>query len=430
MEYGSIESIEFEYTVPDHVQDRYVLAEGILEMVINADVIMPELSRVPVAKVAPSSFTQETADRIRGYLIGDGIMMTDSVYTKSDFDRMILAAELEYQQRESDEPIYMDGVEIIEFYMQEREKAPEEYIQEEITDFSIFSESGLKGTVFVDGEENASLTMSENYFFYQTYADYWFAERKYYDISDNEIKLPQKELDFTVEQAKEIAQDFFEQTGIENMGLNGSDKIYYDGAGEGYDIECGGYILSFTHMFGGLIPPKEAGYAIGPNDSFDVSPPVDIESMQIAINKYGEITQFIWRNPIKIVDTLTEHVDILPFDDLMARLEEWSKIQYAYMGNFYSEGLMIKDVYEIRLGLYYLPIRNNPNEFMYAPCWFFVYKDMVEYTDEQIERMNELGIHISDWEETTDYYFIFSAVDGASVSVYSQELLDKLMQED
>ena len=90
-------------------------------------------------------------------------------------------------------------------------------------------------------------------------------------------------------------------------------------------------------MFGGLIPPKEAGYAIGPNDSFDVSPPVDIESMQIAINKYGEITQFIWRNPIKIVDTLTEHVDILPFDDLMARLEEWSKIQYAYMGNFYSE---------------------------------------------------------------------------------------------
>jgi len=429
-EYSDADLIEFGYSVPEHVEDRYVLAQDKLEMVIDADVIMPDINRIPVAKVAPDIFTQEMADRIRNYFTQDGVLMNNPVHTKSDFDKMIIAAELEYQQSESDEPIYMDGVEIIEFYMQEREKAPEEYIQEAIKDYSIFTESGLSGTVVVDGEEKAHLTMKENYIFYRTYSYYWLAERKQYDILDNEMIFTQKEINFTQEQAMEIAEDFFEQIGIENMGLNGSDKIYYDGEGEGLDIECGGYVLSFSRMFGGLLPARDAGMSMSPNDTFDVSPPVDIESMQIAINEYGEITLFTWKNPIKIVDTLTEHVEILPFDDIMARLKEWSKIQFAYMSNFYSEGLMIKDVYEIRLGLYYMPIRNNPNEFMYAPCWFFVYKDSREYTDEQILRMNELGIHMQSWDERQDYYFIFSAVDGASVSVYSQEMLDEFSQLD
>ncbi|MBN2879644.1 MAG: hypothetical protein JXN65_08445 [Clostridia bacterium] len=429
-EYNDANLIEFEYSVPEHVEDRYVLAQDKLEMVIDADVIMPDISRIPVAKVAPDTITQEMADRIRNYFTQDGVLMNDSVYTKSDFDKMIIAAELEYQQSESDEPIYMDGIEIIEFYMQEREKAPEECIQEAITDYSIFTESGLSGTVVVDGEEKAHLTMKETYIFYQTFSYYWLAERKQYDILDNEMIFTQKEIDFTQEQAMEIAEDFFGQIGIENMGLNGSDKIYYDGEGEGLDIECGGYVLYFSCMFGGLLPPREAGMSMSPNDNFDVSPPVDIESVEIAINEYGEITQFTWRNPIKIVDTLTEHVEILPFDEIMERLKEWSQIQFAYMSNFYTEGLMIKDVYEIRLGLYYMPIRNNPNEFMYAPCWFFVYKETLEYTDEQIVRMNELGIHMQSWDEELDYYFIFSAVDGASVSVYSQETIDKFSQLD
>jgi len=85
----------------------------------------------------------------------------------------------------------------------------------------------------------------------------------------------------------------------------------------------------------------------------------------------------------------------------------------------------LKKIYDINFSVIYLPIKNNTQEFMYAPCWDFTYKDLNEYTDEQLKRLKKLGIYIIKEEEMGEMHIIFSAVDGASISAYSSKDLER-----
>jgi len=428
-QYTELDSIEFDYEAPAHVTERYPIVEGSLDMVIDADVIMPELTRVPVAKVASDPFTQERADELREYFMEDGILVSSWVPTKSYFDEMIVEAKKGHEVDgeyvfDEDSQMWLDEL------LRMREEAPEEDIQELVTDYSISGEDSLSGRIVIDNEVKGSISISEDGFYFSAEKTFRSADRKNYDeMTGQEIEMPQKDMEFTAEQAEERVKEVLSALGIECMEVVESEKIYYLEGSYNSEIDYGGYILTFMRQFGGLTPAKEVGFGMGPNDSYDVSPPIETESIRIGVDEYGEITMFAWRNPIKIIETMTEHVDILPFEDILTRLEEWSKIQFSYMGDYHMEIMMIKDVYEIRLGLNYLPIQNNPDEYMYVPCWFFVYKDWQEYTDEQQKQRESMGGYFPHWDEMGDEYFIFSAVDGASVSVYSQSMLDEMMSE-
>ncbi|MBN2879643.1 MAG: hypothetical protein JXN65_08440 [Clostridia bacterium] len=428
-QYKDVDSIEFDYEVPAHVTERYPIVEGNLDMVIDADVIMPELDRVPVAKVGSDPFTQERADELIEYFMEDGILVSSWTPTKEYFDELIVEAKKghlvdgEYVFDE-DSQMWLDEL------LQMREDAPDKDIQELITDYSISNGQRLNGRIVIDGEVKGSVSASEKAFYFNAEKSFRSADRKNYDeMTGEEIEMPQREFDFTCEQAEAKAQALLSELSIEGMKVVETEKIYYFEGSYTSDVDYGGYLLTFMREFGGLTPAKEVGFGMGPNDSFDVSPPIETEMITVAVNEYGEITMFTWRNPVKILGTMTEHVDILPFEDILARLEEWSKIQFAFMGGYSMETMMIKDVYEIRLGLNYLPIQNNPDEYMYAPCWFFVYKDWQEFTEEQLESINSMGGYFAHWDEMGDEYFIFSAIDGASVSVYSQALKDEVMSE-
>ena len=64
---------------------------------------------------------------------------------------------------------------------------------------------------------------------------------------------------------------------------------------------------------------------------------------------------------------------------------------------------------------------------MLAPCWYFIYKDTFDLTDEQRVKYEGMGYHFTSEELMGDEYFIFSAVDGSSVSVYSTAEYEEMM---
>lgn len=175
------------------------------------------------------------------------------------------------------------------------------------------------------------------------------------------------------------------------------------------------------------MPLNITSYGRSLGDKFDVSPPINVERIMINVDEYGNVTSFRWQNPIRIVETLTEHVDILPFEDIMVRFKEFSKLQFGYVGGNLGNVMCIKEVYRIDFKLMYLPLKNNSTEFMYAPCWVFTYKERVEYTEEQKKKLELSSGYLSyDWDIQSDEYLIFSAVDGASVSAYSSKWIEEI----
>ena len=421
--------VQFEYEVPEHITQKYVIKEGSLVIDIDADVYMPDIYSVPVGKITSDRFTQERADEIREYFIKDGILVTPQVWTKSDYDEWIVEAKKGHQ--ENGEYVFDEGDEQwVEQLLQEREKAPDEDNMDVTTDFSINQENGLQGRIIRDQEVYGYMRITEREVYFTTNENCWPATETYEDnITREEHEMPQKEIDFTLEQANSSAQAFFADLGIENMSAVEWNKTYYgEGYSNGYEIDYGGYQIIYMREFGGLTPFPLGGFGMSYEDNYDYLPPAELEQILIYVNEYGVVTSFYWMNPIRIVETMTQHVDILPFNEVMTKLEEFLNIKYAYLDEREQSRLRIMDIYEIKLGLNYLPLINNPEEFMYAPCWFFVYKDCPQYTDAELAEYESIKWLFLDWEDKDDDFYILSAVDGASVSVYTQQAFDDMME--
>jgi|GEM_PF-3813136 len=431
MESAKNEETEIEpYEAPEHVEERFTVVEGVLDIVIDADVDVPDVDAFPVASVKSMPITQARADKIRKYFMKDGQLFTYKVQTKADYDAMIVEAKRGYEV-DGEYVFDDDSQEWVDELIEQRAEAPDEDIPTEITDYSIDREDGLSGRIFLDGKEIGSLSIREDNAFMSTYKMFWVDGQTYYTGDDQKLEMKPCDINMTEEEAVESAEKILSDLGIEGMAVKEMHKAYFLDQDKRLedDADYGGYNFVFMRTFGGLMPVKIDGWGMGPNDHFDASPPVDMEVLEMAINDSGELEQFSWRNPAEITGTLTEHVEILPFEDIMGRLEEFSKLQYAYMGEYENDTLWVKKVSKIGLNLNYMPIKNNPSEFMFAPCWYFTYKDSMEYTEEQIARLKERGIDPTAIDEQMgEEYIIFSAVDGASVSVYSSAQYDEMMQ--
>jgi hypothetical protein len=425
----SVEATEekpvFQYETPEHVSERFSVIEGTLDISIDADVSMPDIDSVPVAKVISSPFTQERADELREYFMQDGRLVTEYVRTKADYDEMIIEAKRGHEV--DGEMVFDEGSQrVVDKLIKERAEAPDEDVANIITDYSIDTENGYSGRLIINGEERGSLYGRKDMFGYNSEKMHRVDDHNIYDDNGELMEIPVVDIAMSEQEAIDAAQALLQELGITDMAVKEIHKAYFYTE---YDLqsvpEFGGYHMEFMREFGGVLPINIKGFGIGREDKFEVSPPINVERIDIAIDDMGNIRTFRWKNPIEIVETLTEHVDILPFEDIMARLRDFSKIQWAFMDGYANTVLMVNKIYKIDFSLVYLPIKNNATEFMYAPCWAFAYRTVPEYTKEQKEDIQKRGIIPIHEDEMGTEYLIFSAVDGASISPYSSETYEE-----
>ncbi|MBN2879645.1 MAG: hypothetical protein JXN65_08450 [Clostridia bacterium] len=418
---------DFIYEAPNHIAETFVIVQGHLDIKVDADVNVPDIDHVPVAKITTDPFKQERVEELIEYFLEDGILINGYVPTKEYYDERILDARRgylvdgEYVFDESSE-------EWLAQLLEERDKAPAEDIKEPIDFYMPIEDEYFSCRIQKDEQIIGNFRVNGDWrFLYYNEANYREADRNYYNYETAEqIILSEKEINMTEKEAIKAAQKIFIDLGIEGMEVSEIKKIYYTENEDIYgEIKYGGYSLTFMRGFSGMMPLNIKNCGMSQWDAFEVSPPVEVEIMKVDVDENGNVTSFLWQNPIRIVDIFTDHVDILPFDDIMERFREFSKLQFGYTGSM-DDMQSIYEFYKIDLKLVYLPLKNNPVEFMYAPCWVFTYKQRVEYTQEQIDWYESNGGYIpQNWDDLRDSYLIFSAVDGASVSSYSTSFAEK-----
>ena len=426
IESAQSEGEEFEemYDAPIHVQDRFEIIENYMDVMIDADVYTPDVSQFAVAKIKPVSFTKDQADKIKEYFAGGAEMREYTEMTKSDYDAMIIEAK---------RGLLIDGEYVIsdeskawvEELIQRRANAPEDGEATAISDYSIAD--GISADIVLNGEGLGSIELSEKVIAFTTGMARIKSDKKILDTqgnADTYKNLPDIEINMFESEAIAAGEKLLSDLGIDGMVLKQIDSVLFY-KGDPMKAEYGGYQMVFMREFSGMLPLYMTSYTSNQSEpEMDYSIPVEMECILISINDTGAIEHFFWTNPIEIVETLSESVPLISFDDLMTRMKDFSKYQWAYMGEHAMMGNAYKTVkYVGDIGLYlcYLPIQNDPSAYMYSPCWVFTYKT-VEFKKDDLELMESdgtyPGFYNSDYENIANEYMIFSAIDGASVRAF------------
>ena len=444
------EVMPYDYDIPSEIKERFSIFKGRFDVVVDAPVDMPSIKEFPVAKVKAMKFDKETADRIIDYFAGDCQLVAPHVLTKQDYDEWIVEEKrgrLEDGEYIVDEQTQQSVAEL----EKKRDEAPEEDTYAPITGYTmdgtclkarIIKNGETVGTVYAN-ESLISFTSPMRYRPFTVYINNPATGLDERTDADYHIKM-------TVDEARRKAEELLSSFGISGFEVKETTDIYYY-EDDLTDIEFGGYSMVFMRSFGGMMPLYTTYYSGSPEDSYEYCPPVKTESIEINIDEYGKVQRFSWQHPIEIVETITDNVELLPFEEIMQRLREFARQHWAWLYNeskipasannesetpapvsesvspdsTVQNNIDVIKINNIALNLSYIPLKNSAEEFMYAPCWVFEYEHLTgsDATDPEEERPAERG-----YVQYAREYIILNAIDGGSVSVYPAELARQIEQ--
>lgn len=396
--------IPYEYNVPLKVEERLLLFSD-CDLVLDTTVDIPSIKEFPVAKVKAVKFDKETADSIIGYFAGDGQLVTPHVLTKQDYEEMIIEEKrgrMENGKYMVDELTQQSVAEL----EKKRDEAPEEDTYAPITDYTMEG-TGLKARIIRNDEKAGTVYANESLIAFvspmrcRPFTVY---------INNPATGLDERsdadyQIGMTANEAKSIAEDVLSSFDISGFEVKETTDVYYYGK-DINDIKFGGYSMVLMRSFGGMMPLYTTLYSGNPGDSYDYCPPIYTESIQVDIDEYGNVQGFSWQHPIEIVETITDNVELLPFDEIMQRLREYARQHWAWYyednetpasANNESEtpapvsesvspdsavqhNIDVIKINNIALNLSYIPLKNITEEFMYAPCWVFEYEQSTNLT--------------------------------------------------
>lgn len=417
-----------EYITADHVNSTFHVVDGMLDITIDADKQIPNVEAYPVAKIQASDFSQEQAEALMAYFMQGGELVSLYEPTKDDYDSMIVQAKRGHL--ENGEYIFdKSDQNNVDYLMEQRQNAPERDIREPITDRSINGEKPLRARIFADGTTLGTIYAKTKAFSYSS--SYRYLEES--SLAAMELYqgfTPQRpDVSISEQQAANSAAGLLADLGIEGFAPKAAGIVYLYQSNSifGYQNEelQAAYLITFMRQFGGMMPELTKYSSINETDQYDYMPPFTMEYISIVIDEQGVIHQFAWSNPIKIVETMAENVTLLPFEDVLQCLEQYAKYHWAWMDGmdlYYTEYY----IDNISLNLYCLPMKDNPNEYMYVPCWFFTYTMRTYYPEERYAKLRDIygneyveGIIEKGYAEQTELQpIILNAIDGGSVCAY------------
>lgn len=322
----SREIIPNDYNAPSEVRMRFSLFKNSCDVVIDATVDMPPIKEFPVARVKAVKFDKQTAERILGCFIRGGELVTPRVLTKQDYEKLIIEEKrgrLENGEYVVDE-ITQQSVAELE---RKRDEAPEEDTYAPITGYTMAD--GLKARVIRGGETAGTVYANESLISFISPAPY-----RPFTIYSNELERLDADYDIsmTADETKRKAEELLSSFGISGFQAKETTDVYYYGK-DLNDIKFGGYSMVFMRSFGGMMPLYTTLFSGTPEDSYEYCPPVRTETIHIDIDEFGNVQGFSWQHPIEIVGTITDNVELLPFEEIMHRFREFAKQHWAWQYN-------------------------------------------------------------------------------------------------
>ena len=422
-------------------------ADGSFTLSVDANVLVPDSSSMPILNVRSAVFSQQTVDRYWNELVGDTPMWEWSDQpTKEQIEQMIVnqkrmqaATQKEGGDTEGYENIIAElerlyqkapeTGEVVSAFSQLKEKINWDPVLGTVdthymgtSGYSIQNQAEMQnadewiyisvsnpwteqeGTIKSDSSPASlrfeSSAMENNYGFSgSTFVD------EYTELDDS-VK---KHLKTTPKEAKKLVEEFLFQTDTP-MAVYSIELMDDADMAEGKEAQHYAYRVTCVREVDGLPVTPSLGYGAGGMflEGYAFNPPEltysiqwSYESMVLELDDAG-FFQINWHAPLEILDAQVEVCSLMPFDDVQDVFEKMLFISYE--PNVEEGYSMTCDISKVRLELMRIRKQNSDQvilEGLLIPVWTFygtcyIYNSSGEFVDGAVRKTNILSINAID----------------------------------
>ena len=426
-----IKGIPFE--APDHFRDEFYSSDEALYVSVDANVVVPTRNVMPVIKIKPAELSQEMADSIINALFGNNQLyypQTFSDRTKDEIMEEILRlkkgdTDLANNDREAYDAFIAPELERLE---KQYSTALDEYVpkqndgefEEYVFDSNNIDDINARQMLFGDHIDQISVTgiglNGEEAFLTIQKNEYNQGIFEFYDVQDGDIEAsgtsvflpinkvnPDSLPEISTEEAQAIASDLVFNMGfsdflISDIGVGLASTYYFEDADYYDGDKC--YVLIYTKDYGFPI-----NYIANKLNRIEYGLPWNYETLKIFVEDTG-VRRVIYQSPSDTIDVVSESVELLPFEDIMARFKAQMLIQESYQEEFVKHETF--DIEKIQLGLGRILLYAESNEYLYVPVWDFYgeYKPIYVDPNDPSNTDQELGYS----------YMTINAIDGSIIN--------------
>lgn len=404
--------------IPTTVKDSFSLPKG--KVTIDAKVTLPDTNVFPMQKIKPYEITNDDVDKFVNIFLGQQpLYEVNQEMTKEEIEQRLIYLKEElakmdvYIQDEMSTEKDVFRTQIADLESQYNAAKNQADIQPKVTKAHFsktpYGDSAGKGYaeldngkgVIVEAFKTPSLKTSMVAIKHFNKLDSIFYEGLKGNVAlDLELSDPGSTQNIpngktTFEQARAQADKILLDLKLENFVLD------YEGHVSEHLLQIEGfpveeekfYHFTYTKTYGGIpaiyIMPDISSLDL--NDDTIYAESFPDETLQIIIDKDGNIKYAAWMCPGVSVGTMADNVQLLPFNEIMDKFKSHAKSIGIWN---YSPEIINKDVdiYEIRLSMFKSALKGNPNEYITIPVWNFFCKQHTfiqyngdEYDDEEGE---------------------------------------------
>ncbi len=447
-----IVSLSDQYGIPETYAYDTQGADGLLNIHVDAQVVVPDGSAIPIYRVKAAEFSQETVSAFFDSLCGDAEMYINSGQrTKGQIQDQIVNVRKRIEDIK-DDPNMAEELAFAENFLPELEKeletAPETAVEERSYGELIEMTESVKGTSVAieegadDSDEIKATSPPET----MTYSGLNAYERDdegidhvgrilnvqnrddsavimYSDyrnkaagfnfgtsgslpiLNDTDIDSQiLSEIGLRPSEAKQMVQELLDETGagmtVDSIYLQDDEQFgNYDDivrAAENY-----AYKVYCVRTVDG-VPCSYVAGASEPVDGDMMAPYWHYESMELLVNS-GGIFSIYWSTPIEVIETVNEDAQLKPFSEIKQIFEKIVSIKYEpqaeYGGNEYNF-----EINRVSLSLHRIVEQDARETGLLVPAWNF-YGKLTIASDGPSGQYEELG----------ESFLTINAIDGSVI---------------
>ena len=429
----SDKSLSEQYDIPERYQFEMEASNGNLNIKVDARVIVPEGSRMPIFRVIAVPFSQEVSNVLFRELCGDTEMWHETPITKDRIQDEIIVVKRRIAELEANPELARDPDDLMWAisdleYLEEQLRTAPKHVERDRADGKLreLTYPGTKknyiGISAFERPANPSTDLGK-VFFVVNDEEFGVFNIVYYDTD----LIPGVRLDnapaITVAEDADVSEDILSKVGFKPSEAIAMVQAYLNKAGMGMVVDSL-YLRSDAQIWnnGGVVRPAENYqydvYCVREVNGYrcsyvnQISTPENdatalhwmYETMTLSVNSNG-IFGLMWFSPIEVIDTVIEDTQLLPFSDIKQTFERMMRVKFAPQA---SENYKLYfQIDRVTLSLHRIEEQNATRTGLLVPAWNFYGKLTVTYFDfEEGEQTEEfLG----------ESFMTINAIDGSVI---------------
>lgn len=396
--------------------DEFSSADGTTQIVIRAEVNVPEENKFPVISCTPHYFTVEEANKAVEALFGDQPIYDNSFSDKESAEEymLMLRRDLESLKTTGEYPVQEDGSQSVVTDLEEEITLVEGWLKEAE---EIYAEAGqvieVKELAFSESESGAQTINIRNdgdpLMEFYTFNDQNVNDAAMeYALQGSGDTFPSKleegeSLDIAIsrEEAEQQAIELAKECGVGDCEVIWTGKTTVDGK------PC--YSVSIGRLLNGIpslsINTYGGTQALG-IDGAEYREPWRQENIEVVIGDDG-VMKFLWEYPPELDTTENENVQLMPWEEIKTLAKD--QLQRSLSADEFAlrqeEGQTIT-INRVMLSMMRVAKKDVYGEYYYLPVW-----DFLGTVQEEMDTSDGAGQNVSHEKS----YLTLNAIDGSVI---------------